>query len=123
MIVQMTQEVRRSDSTRASLGLRGTCLGGSPYPHLQGFSLGYLVPRGLRLALREAALLFAESGIEGVASLVLVGCGLAWWLLTGLSMCMWVCGFGQAPTDNCSIKMEVGIEDCLHIEFEYDKQK
>lgn len=22
-----------------------------------------------------------------------------------------------------AIKMEVGIEDCLHIEFEYDKQK
>jgi vacuolar protein sorting-associated protein 26 len=24
---------------------------------------------------------------------------------------------------NNSIKMEVGIEDCLHIEFEYDKKK
>ena len=23
----------------------------------------------------------------------------------------------------CSIKMEVGIEDCLHIEFEYNKSK
>lgn len=29
----------------------------------------------------------------------------------------------QPPEDNPSIKMEVGIEDCLHIEFEYDKQK
>jgi vacuolar protein sorting-associated protein 26 len=29
----------------------------------------------------------------------------------------------QPPQDTCSIKMEVGIEDCLHIEFEYDKQK
>lgn len=28
------------------------------------------------------------------------------------------------PTDiNNSIKMEVGIEDCLHIEFEYNKSK
>jgi hypothetical protein len=24
---------------------------------------------------------------------------------------------------NASIKMEVGIEDCLHIEFEYNKSK
>ncbi|XP_027341366.1 vacuolar protein sorting-associated protein 26B-like isoform X2 [Abrus precatorius] len=28
-----------------------------------------------------------------------------------------------APTINNSIKMEVGIEDCLHIEFEYGKSK
>jgi hypothetical protein len=27
----------------------------------------------------------------------------------------------EAPVQ--PIKMEVGIEDCLHIEFEYDKQK
>ncbi|ESO04633.1 hypothetical protein HELRODRAFT_99525 [Helobdella robusta] len=27
------------------------------------------------------------------------------------------------PDTNCSIKMEVGIEDCLHIEFEYSKSK
>ncbi|KAJ6841170.1 vacuolar protein sorting homolog26 [Iris pallida] len=27
------------------------------------------------------------------------------------------------PTINNSIKMEVGIEDCLHIEFEYSKSK
>ena len=27
------------------------------------------------------------------------------------------------PELNSSIKMEVGIEECLHIEFEYDKQK
>merc|ERR1712194_826040 len=28
-----------------------------------------------------------------------------------------------APDINNTIKMEVGIEDCLHIEFEYDKSK
>jgi len=27
------------------------------------------------------------------------------------------------PEANNSIKMEVGIEDCLHIEFEYNKSK
>lgn len=27
------------------------------------------------------------------------------------------------PPDTTSLKMEVGIEDCLHIEFEYDKSK
>jgi len=27
------------------------------------------------------------------------------------------------PDANNSIKMEVGIEDCLHIEFEYNKSK
>ena len=27
------------------------------------------------------------------------------------------------PDTNSNIKMEVGIEDCLHIEFEYNKQK
>jgi vacuolar protein sorting-associated protein 26 len=27
------------------------------------------------------------------------------------------------PDMNNSIKMEVGIEDCLHIEFEYNKSK
>jgi hypothetical protein len=30
---------------------------------------------------------------------------------------------GQEPEINNSIKMEVGIEDCLHIEFEYNKSK
>lgn len=29
----------------------------------------------------------------------------------------------QYPDMNSSIKMEVGIEDCLHIEFEYNKSK
>jgi vacuolar protein sorting-associated protein 26 len=29
----------------------------------------------------------------------------------------------QPPTVNNSIKMEVGIEDCLHIEFEYDRAR
>jgi vacuolar protein sorting-associated protein 26 len=36
---------------------------------------------------------------------------------------LWVQGIGEKPEINNSIKMEVGIEDCLHIEFEYDKQK
>lgn len=27
------------------------------------------------------------------------------------------------PESNSSIKMEVGIEECLHIEFEYNKSK
>ena len=30
---------------------------------------------------------------------------------------------GEAPEINHSIKMEVGIEECLHIEFEYNKSK
>jgi vacuolar protein sorting-associated protein 26 len=30
---------------------------------------------------------------------------------------------GKAPDSVAPIKMEVGIEECLHIEFEYDKQK
>ena len=30
---------------------------------------------------------------------------------------------GREPEINNSIKMEVGIEDCLHIEFEYNKSK
>lgn len=29
----------------------------------------------------------------------------------------------EAPEAVAPIKMEVGIEECLHIEFEYDKQK
>lgn len=29
----------------------------------------------------------------------------------------------QYPEVNSPIKMEVGIEDCLHIEFEYNKSK
>jgi len=35
----------------------------------------------------------------------------------------WVHNFQIAPEINNSIKMEVGIEDCLHIEFEYNKSK
>ncbi|KAJ0047181.1 hypothetical protein Pint_05139 [Pistacia integerrima] len=31
--------------------------------------------------------------------------------------------YTPAPSINNSIKMEVGIEDCLHIEFEYNKSK
>jgi vacuolar protein sorting-associated protein 26 len=27
----------------------------------------------------------------------------------------------QAPIADSSVKLEVGIEDCLHIEFEYDR--
>ncbi|KAL2650187.1 hypothetical protein R1flu_018315 [Riccia fluitans] len=35
----------------------------------------------------------------------------------------WVRNFSPPPEINNSIKMEVGIEDCLHIEFEYSKSK
>lgn len=36
---------------------------------------------------------------------------------------LWVHSFRMPPDTNNSIKMEVGIEDCLHIEFEYNKSK
>jgi len=36
---------------------------------------------------------------------------------------LWVRNFSVAPEHNSNIKMEVGIEDCLHIEFEYNKSK
>ena len=36
---------------------------------------------------------------------------------------LWVHSFRMPPDVNNSIKMEVGIEDCLHIEFEYNKSK
>eukprot|EP00727_Mastigamoeba_balamuthi_P011064 m51a1_g6580 Vacuolar protein sorting 26 (348) ;mRNA; r:209091-211318 len=36
---------------------------------------------------------------------------------------LWVVNFQRPPEMNNSIKMEVGIEDCLHIEFEYNKSK
>jgi len=35
----------------------------------------------------------------------------------------WVQRVTQAPEINPSIKMEVGIEECLHIEFEYNRSK
>ena len=35
---------------------------------------------------------------------------------------LWV-AMREQPEVNNSIKMEVGIEDCLHIEFEYSKAK
>lgn len=36
---------------------------------------------------------------------------------------LWVHSFRMPPDSNNSIRMEVGIEDCLHIEFEYNKSK
>ncbi|KAJ1556337.1 Vacuolar protein sorting-associated protein 26B [Cladochytrium tenue] len=36
---------------------------------------------------------------------------------------IWVHSYRTPPEVNNSIKMEVGIEDCLHIEFEYNKSK
>lgn len=36
---------------------------------------------------------------------------------------IWVYNVGTAPEINTGIKMEVGIEDFLHIEFEYNKSK
>lgn len=35
----------------------------------------------------------------------------------------WVNNYQVEPDINNSIKMEVGIEDCLHIEFEYNRSK
>jgi len=35
---------------------------------------------------------------------------------------VWVQLYGQSPAQNEAIKMEVGIEDCLHIEFEYERR-
>ncbi|CAE7846830.1 vps26b, partial [Symbiodinium sp. KB8] len=36
---------------------------------------------------------------------------------------LWVQALHPAPELNTTIKMEVGIENCLHIEFEYSKSK
>ena len=36
---------------------------------------------------------------------------------------IWVYGYKLPVEINSNIKMEVGIEDCLHIEFEYNKNK
>lgn len=36
---------------------------------------------------------------------------------------IWVYSYRVVPDMNNSIKMDVGIEDCLHIEFEYSKSK
>lgn len=36
---------------------------------------------------------------------------------------IWVYSYRVPPDMNSSIKMDVGIEDCLHIEFEYSKSK
>jgi vacuolar protein sorting-associated protein 26 len=35
---------------------------------------------------------------------------------------IWIQVLGQPPQHNEAIKMEVGIEDCLHIEFEYERR-
>eukprot|EP01123_Difflugia_compressa_P009372 TRINITY_DN3088_c0_g1_i1.p1 TRINITY_DN3088_c0_g1~~TRINITY_DN3088_c0_g1_i1.p1 ORF type:complete len:359 (+),score=67.39 TRINITY_DN3088_c0_g1_i1:190-1266(+) len=35
----------------------------------------------------------------------------------------WVINYNSPPEVNSSIKMEVGIEECLHIEFEYGRSK
>lgn len=36
---------------------------------------------------------------------------------------LWVYSYRQPGETNSVIKMDVGIEDCLHIEFEYSKSK
>jgi vacuolar protein sorting-associated protein 26 len=36
---------------------------------------------------------------------------------------IWQRNYSKPPENSGSIKMEVGIEDCLHIEFEYNKSK
>jgi len=38
-------------------------------------------------------------------------------------MDIWVVNYDKPPQMNNTIKMEVGIEECLHIEFEYNKSK
>jgi vacuolar protein sorting-associated protein 26 len=35
---------------------------------------------------------------------------------------VWIQFLSKAPAQNEAIKMEVGIEDCLHIEFEYERR-
>lgn len=35
----------------------------------------------------------------------------------------WQRNYQKPPENSGNIKMEVGIEDCLHIEFEYNKSK
>ncbi len=35
---------------------------------------------------------------------------------------IWIQVLGKAPQQNEAIKMEVGIEECLHIEFEYERR-
>lgn len=36
---------------------------------------------------------------------------------------IWVYSYKMPNENNSSIKMDVGIEDCLHIEFEYSKSR
>lgn len=36
---------------------------------------------------------------------------------------IWVHSYRMPSDSGAGIKMEVGIEDCLHIEFEYNKAK
>eukprot|EP01127_Copromyxa_protea_P004365 TRINITY_DN1422_c0_g1_i1.p1 TRINITY_DN1422_c0_g1~~TRINITY_DN1422_c0_g1_i1.p1 ORF type:complete len:371 (+),score=92.83 TRINITY_DN1422_c0_g1_i1:40-1113(+) len=36
---------------------------------------------------------------------------------------LWVINYGEPEGKNFSVRMEVGIEDCLHIEFEYERNK
>jgi len=36
---------------------------------------------------------------------------------------LWITSYGAVPELNSPLKMEVGIDECLHIEFEYDKSK
>lgn len=36
---------------------------------------------------------------------------------------LWVYSYRMPPETNSPIKMDVGIEDCLHIEFEYSKSQ
>ena len=36
---------------------------------------------------------------------------------------LWIIKKEKQPTSNKNIKMEVGIEDCLHIEFQYNQEK
>ncbi|CAH8290046.1 unnamed protein product [Eruca vesicaria subsp. sativa] len=48
-----------------------------------------------------------------------------WWKHRGVLVTreFVVCNYSPLPPINNSIKMEVGIKDCLHMEFEYNKSK
>ena len=58
-----------------------------------------------------------------VVQVAVSGCVVTVPLLTVEEQDFWVQKIQQDPQMNNSIKMEVGIEDCLHIEFEYNKTK
>lgn len=88
--------------------------------------------QGINVKLRYVA--FAGAANADRILMVLVYCGvpLRYFIRVTISRRMadvnkekdlWVHSFRMPPDSNNSIRMEVGIEDCLHIEFEYNKSK